>query len=201
MIPWHLLPSPWQRDLGIKITAHIPRTAEWQVLPCEPVKISTAGIKPPTKLGSFTPLRNTWAQVVLSCHSRIHLRTAPIWLSRLLSGSADLPQNPVWLIYCSGWCSAPHSAQPRQSELPHTTAKHTDSAFSFHKLTALQLFSTLFPPQNYSVNITRDNSPNPGLPLHPVKIKPLCNSSVASIALKKTHKKPTNLFSRIGVFH
>lgn len=97
-------------------------------------------------------------------HTEEHLRTAPVWLSRLLSHSADSPQTSVWLIYCSGWCSAPHSVQPRRSKLSHTTAKPTDSAFSFHKLTALQLFSTPFPIQNYSVNISRDNSPNPNYP-------------------------------------
>lgn len=97
-------------------------------------------------------------------HTQEHLRTASVWLSRLLSGSADPPQNSVWLIYCLGWCSAPHSAQPRRSELSLTTAKPTDTAFSLHKPTALQLFSTLFPTQNYSVNISRDNSPNPDYP-------------------------------------
>lgn len=151
----------------------------------------------------YSTVEHLWTRCILATlHSRgthrEHLRTASVWLSKLLSGSADPPQNSVWLIYSSGWCSAPHSAQPRWSELSHMTAKPTHTAFSLHKLTALQLFSTLFPTQNYSVNIFRDSSPNPTL--HPVKVKQLCNSSLASIALKEP-QKPNNLFSRTGVFH
>lgn len=79
------------------------------------------------------------------------------------------------------------TVQPSRQKLSHTTAKSTDAALtvSSHKATSLASPLHSLPYSGLLCKHSQRQQSQPCLPQHPVTANQLCNSSLASIALKK----------------